>query len=1271
MVRGFVRLILVSPVVWLLTADCWGYAFAGGTGVPNDPYRIATAAQLVSMGSDPNLLDSHFVLVADLDLKGMTFTHAVIAPNLDASVSWLFVEGTSFTGCFDGCGHTIRNLTIRGGSYLGLFGAVGFSYTRPQVRNLGMVDVDISGTGGDVGGLVGGSVGAAVTNCFSTGTVEGGNRVGGLVGSNMGEEISNCYSTAAVAGDNDVGGLVGWNGDGAVSNCYSTGKVTGVTVGGLVGPGLHTFGAGEVCNSFWDKQTSACPSSLRGTGLMTVQMKDVETYRNAGWDLAGESNNGTSEFWQMPQGGGYPVLSVFNGYHPIQLQGCGTADDPYLVSKAADLGAVVWHGPWACYRLTTDVDLSGQTWSDAVIPLFCGVFDGNGHTIRNLTIRGGGFLGLFGVLAGGEVKDLGVAEVGITGEGYLAAVVGLNLGGTVSGSYSTGKVTGTGTGTGWFPTAGGLVAANSHMQYGRHGKESNCYSTAAVTTTGKSNTAFLGGLVGRNADLYGDYGTVSNCYSTGSVINTASAADVHIGGLVGDGNNLDTDSSFWDKQTSACISSGGGKGLTSAQMKDINTYLAAGWDFVGEVTNAFLGIWKMPTGGGYPVLSAFSGHVPPDFVDDFEAYDNVCNRIFFAWVDGLGYDTSAGCGVPANSGNGTGSELGNMEPEQFIAHSGEQSAPFFYDNSTGRLYSEIQRTFDAPKDWTSSNAHALVLWLYGDPNNTLVSTDKLYIGIEDKAGKRAFVEYSGPAHDLQVASWQQWQIRLRALTGIDLRQVWKIYLGIGNRDKPHLGGWGKLLIDDIYLLPPYSAGRGTADDPYQIATLQNLTDLGQSPQDYGKSFILTADVNMAGPALTDALIAPWTSLASAAFAGTFDGNDHTISNLTIVAAGKNGVGLFGCTDANAVIERLALENCRITGHEFVGGLIGRNRGDIKVCSTAGGRVGGGLEVGGLVGLSEVGSIEDCYARTDVNATGRVAGGLVGRNQGTIMHTYSTGVVTCPSYAGGLVGDNTGGTVTNSLWDTQTSKLSQSAGGTGQTTAQMQTKSTYGGWDFVNVWSKVQGDYPIFLWQKPSGPPPIAHWTFDEGSGTVAHDAVDGNDAKIMNGATWTAGKIGNALSFDGVNDYVDCGGSTALSPLNLTVALWVRPEGAGNCTIVRKGATGSDSEYQLTLSSNGCVAGSFKSGSQIVKVVSPNALPANRWAHVAFTRDGHEAALYVNGADKTVVAYNWTPVSGSGPLCIGGGGANQPYKGCVDDVRIYDQALSAEEIKDLYEEASN
>ena len=80
----------------------------------------------------------------------------------------------------------------------------------------------------------------------------------------------------------------------------------------------------------------------------------------------------------MPTGGDYPVLSIFHGYTPLVLAGQGTAENPYLISDPNDIGAIFYYDLNAYYQLTADIDLSEITWSIAPIPIFNGVFDGNG-----------------------------------------------------------------------------------------------------------------------------------------------------------------------------------------------------------------------------------------------------------------------------------------------------------------------------------------------------------------------------------------------------------------------------------------------------------------------------------------------------------------------------------------------------------------------------------------------------------------------------------------------------------------------------------------------------------------------------------------------------------------------------------------------------------------------------------------------------------------------------------------------------------------------------
>jgi len=110
-------------------------------------------------------------------------------------------------------------------------------------------------------------------------------------------------------------------------------------------------------------------------------------------------------------------------------------------------------------------------------------------------------------------------------------------------------------------------------------------------------------------------------------------------------------------------------------------------------------------------------------VDDFESYvDDVEGRIFQSWIDGWGYTEPA----PGNPGNGTGSTVGYTGApfaEQVIVKSGKQSMPFGYDNSASPNYSETERTFASPQNWTVNGVNTLSLQVRGYPevNNVTVT----------------------------------------------------------------------------------------------------------------------------------------------------------------------------------------------------------------------------------------------------------------------------------------------------------------------------------------------------------------------------------------------------------------------------------------------------------------------------------------------------------------------------------------------------------------------
>ncbi len=242
------------------------------------------------------------------------------------------------------------------------------------------------------------------------------------------------------------------------------------------------------------------------------------------------------------------------------------------------------------------------------------------------------------------------------------------------------------------------------------------------------------------------------------------------------------------------------------------------------------------------------------------------------------------------------------------------------------------------------------------------------------------------------------------------------------------------------------------------------------------------DIDLAGKTYTRAVISPDTDNSNwefdgVAFTGRFDGNGFVIKGLTINTNGHGNdyLGLFGCIGSGGEVVKLGLEGTRITGgttSEDVGGLCGYNQGVISQCYTTGSIVIVGNEtedIGGLCGLN-AGDIDNSFsfASISVGTKSYAVGGLVGYSSfgGSISKSYSVGYVSKSDLSGGLIGENDGLAI-NSLWDKQSSGLDWSAGGTGKTTAQMKTQSTFtdAGWDFVNIWKMpTVGGYPVLRWQ---------------------------------------------------------------------------------------------------------------------------------------------------------------------------------------------------------------
>lgn len=342
--------VFISGVYFLCASE------PAGTGESTDPYQIATLDNLLWISENPLEWDKYYEQTADID--------AAETANWNNGEGWEPIgdDTTRFTGSYDGQRNRIKNLTINrpGADYQGLFGHVGDDDDPTTIKNLGLVNAEITGARG-VGTLIGqvtGNEDTLIENCSSIeGSVIGDDDVGGLIGAHnshrgnppgvinnpvLQRSFANVSVTSSGNGTGvNFGGLVGEARKSMIVNCYARGSVTvtnidGESIGGLAGDSSlrgeisYSFSTGEVNaptsssvgglvgslsgqgqnvgivnDSYWDTETSNQGSSAGGEGRTTEQKTneyDANTF--VGWDFENvwyEDNEDTKN-------DGYPAL---------------------------------------------------------------------------------------------------------------------------------------------------------------------------------------------------------------------------------------------------------------------------------------------------------------------------------------------------------------------------------------------------------------------------------------------------------------------------------------------------------------------------------------------------------------------------------------------------------------------------------------------------------------------------------------------------------------------------------------------------------------------------------------------------------------------------------------------------------------------------------------------------------------------------------------------------------------------------------------------------
>ena len=371
-----------------------------GEGTADEPYQIGTAAELywfaglvngtLPDGGGENL-SANAILTANIIVNtGVLDANKNLVSKSDLT-EWepIGARWSSYTGTFDGQGHTISGLYFNDpfASYVGLFGCIG---ANGKISNVGVLDsyFQFSALGGGVCGVNYGTVrdckntgsvrgfstiggvcglnekGGIIENSFNEGTVSGtgdnAQQVGGVSGYNNGT-IKSCYNTASVSGQESVGGVCGFNSVGTTTNCFNEGTVSGKNiVGGVCGNGCgvattNCFNEGTVSGQ--SHVGGVCGYDYYYDGALTncYYLSDTATGGINGKDVSGKAEGKSIEQFKSGE-----VAWLLNGSTSVPTEGrtlawyqkLGENADAYPVLKSTGNNTVYQAPLISCNGIT-------------------------------------------------------------------------------------------------------------------------------------------------------------------------------------------------------------------------------------------------------------------------------------------------------------------------------------------------------------------------------------------------------------------------------------------------------------------------------------------------------------------------------------------------------------------------------------------------------------------------------------------------------------------------------------------------------------------------------------------------------------------------------------------------------------------------------------------------------------------------------------------------------------------------------------------------------
>lgn len=743
---------------------------------------------------------------------------------------------------------------------------------------------------------------------------------------------------------------------------------------------------------------------------MYMELNGDETGLQAWYKMDEGSGNTIADSSQNSNTGTFSDYLVW-GDDAIVPKGDGTTGNPYQIKSGLNLFWMSGNpGTWdLTFEQTSNLEATGfNPWAvnggfgpnGSVVQPFTGSYDGKNFGIDGLSVTGDATSenqGLFGVTKNANIKNVRLENAMVTGNINTGGLIGQDSASVITNCQVNGQVSGQ-------TSTGGLIGQT-------------CGTTITTSFTGGkvNGNSYSGGLTGLStgetsienthslAIVTGDSfsgGLTGSLTVSSSITNSYAtgmvSGNTETGGLVGSIEASVVTNSFWDTRTTGQSISAGGSGLTTSEMQTETTFLSAGWDFEGETANGTQNFW----GIGETKNSGFpfltNGRYPPQI--SVESITNVT-------------ESSATANI-------------------------------------GVLHFEDLEVSDHGICWNTTGNPTI------DGNHTsLGAATQLSAYSADLSGLQPIKEHY-----------------IRPYLIYDFGIV-----------------YGK---ETIFTSDSHFSGAGTEANPFEISTFQDLKDLSNYDIYWNGYFIQTADIN----AKDSEILNNGTGLNPLGnqvknFTGSYNGNDYRVDNITINRpATTESLGVFGTT-REASITRVNLHYLTIKGKENAGGLIGSDSASIISHCNINGTITAQSVAGMVAGYTDETTITACKSSGEITCTSFL-GGLVGKSMNnssidnshsnvllsgdsnigglagtlqlnsTITNSYASGPVSGSLNTGGLLGSINSSTVSNSFWDTESSGQSASAGGTGITSAEMQTTATFinAGWDFVVETTNGEVDY---------------------------------------------------------------------------------------------------------------------------------------------------------------------------------------------------------------------